>query len=272
MQKEKEKFEIIDIHSHLQFPEFDFDREDVLAKMMENKIASIVVGTDFESSKKALDLAIGNENIFASIGLHPCDNVSEDFDKNKYQELINQDKEKNIVAIGECGLDYFHLDKSNLEILEKNKKRQEKIFREQIVFALENDLALMIHARDAYTDILKILKEYKEKWGEKLRGNVHFFAGSLEEAREFNALGFTISFTGVITFAKSYDEIIREIEIRNIQIETDAPFVAPKPYRGKKCESNMVVEVLNKISKLKNLEKEALKKALRENNKRVFGI
>ena len=178
-----------------------------------------------------------------------------------------------MVAVGECGLDYFRLKVGKEEEI---KKRQKDNFVSQIEFALSNDLPLMMHFRpsnktmDAYEDGLEILSGYKEKHKEKLRGNSHFFAGNLEIAKRFVELGFTLSFTGVITFADNYDEIIRKIPLENIMSETDCPFVAPVPYRGKRCEPVYVKETVKRIAEVRSEDIKIVKKALVDNAFKVF--
>ena len=259
-----------DIHGHINFSKFDDDREEVIKAMRDEGVWAITVGTDLKTSKEVVELAEKNENIFATVGLHPDDNREEIFDAKNYGELVKGDK---VVAIGECGLDYFRI-KAGEE--DETKKRQKNNFIRQIEFALENDLPLMMHFRpsgktmDAYEDGLEILSEYKEKHKEKLRGSSHFFAGNLEIAKKFVELGFTLSFTGVITFADSYDEIIREIPLESIMAETDCPFVAPVPYRGKRCEPVYVKEVVARIAEIKGEDIEMIKKALVDNAFRVF--
>ena len=262
-----------DIHSHINFSVFDKDREKVINKMHEQDVSAIVVGTDLQTSKDVVELADKNDNLFATVGLHPDDNKHENFDVEDYKELVKNQK---VVAIGECGLDYFRL-KDNIE---EEKKRQKDNFINQIEFALENDLPLMIHCRpsintmDAYEDAYEILNSYKKDHGDKLRGNAHFFAGNLNIAKKFVELGFTLSFTGVITFADSYDEIIRSIPLESIMSETDCPFVAPVPYRGQRCEPIHVKEVVKRIAEIKgesaSWRNEIVKKTLVNNAFRVF--
>ena len=253
----------IDIHSHLNFADLYDDREAVLKRMEETETGTIVVGTDYESSKLAVDLAHTHDNVWASIGVHPVDDPNKNFEIEKFAELVKNPK---IVAIGECGLDFFHQDRV------QDYERQKKLFLDQINFALAHDKSIMIHSRSAYSELLEILEPMKREHGEKLRGDVHFFAGSLEEARRFWAIGFTTSFTGVITFARNYDEVIRQAPIENLMSETDAPFVAPAPYRGKRNEPSYVVEVVKKIAGIRNEGLETVQKALINNAKRLFKL
>ena len=255
----------IDIHSHLNLPEFESDLEEVIERLSNSDTGTIIVGTDFENSKKAVEIAEANENIFACIGVHPVDDKEKIFDKEKFAELIESNK---VVAIGECGLDYFHADKEDAG----ERSRQQKLFLDQIEFAVAHDLPIMIHSRGAYIELLDMLEPLVKKYEGKLRGNVHFFAGDLEIAKRFIQIGFTLSFTGVITFASSYDDVIKNIPLQMIMSETDAPFVSPVPYRGKRNEPSYVSEVVKKIALLRNEDIEIVEKAIISNAKRVFNI
>ncbi len=252
-----------DIHSHLNFKDFDADRETVIERMELGETGTIVVGTDYESSKWAVDLAQAHEHIWACIGVHPVDDPVKHFEKEKFGELVHHLK---VVAVGECGLDFFHVDK------EEDVERQKKLFLEQVDFAILHDKPLMIHSRDAYEELLDILEPLQKLHGHKLRGNVHFFAGSLEVAKRFWAINFTTSFTGVITFARNYDEVIKHAPLEMLMSETDAPFVAPVPHRGKRNEPAYVSEVVKKIAEIREEDEEVVQKALLSNVSRVFGI
>jgi len=208
-------------------------------------------------------LAEKYENVFASIGLHPSDTL-EDFNEKDYIDLVKNPK---MVAIGECGLEYSPVKQG---LTENEKEKQVGIFRKQIDFAVKYDKPLMIHVRDAHKEVIEILESKKEKYGEKLRGNIHFFSGDVEIAKKYIKLGFMISFTGVITFAHQYDEVIKEIPFDHIMVETDAPFVAPVPYRGKRCEPIYVKEVVKRIAEIKEMEYEEVKKKMVENATKFF--
>lgn len=261
--------EYIDIHSHIQDRGFDNDRDDVLVRMREAGLGTIVVGTDLVSSKKAMALAEKESLVHATVGVHPTDK-KENFSVGAYKKLASS---KKVVAIGECGLDYFRA-KGNVE---EEKNRQKELFRNQIEFALSVDLPLMVHGRpslgnmDAYLDILQIFNSYKNEKGD-LRGNIHFFAGDVDVAKKFLDLGFSVSFTGVITFTHDYDEVIRYIPLHNIMVETDAPYVTPAPYRGKRNEPIYVIEVAKQVALIKGKEVYDITPALLENTQRMFHI
>ena len=244
-----------DIHSHLNFPDYDQDREEVIARLKETETHTITVGTDFESSKWAVELTDQYEEIYACIGIHPIDAKNSDI--SLFSDLAKHPK---VVAIGECGLDFYHAKKS------EDYERQKNLFLDQINFAIKYNKPLMIHARDAYEEILEILEQFKE-----LRGNIHFFAGSLDIAKRFLQIGFTMSFTGVITFTHDYDEVIKNLPLNMIMSETDAPYVSPVPYRGKRNEPSYVGEVVKKIAEIRGESEETVRVVLVNNALSMIG-
>lgn len=256
-----------DIHSHLNLSPLTERQDEIIQILEEREVGTITVGTDFETSALAVDIAQKSANLFASVGFHPSDAGKKDFDLEKFKDLASRDK---VVAIGECGLDYFRIDANDME----TKNLQKEIFIQQISLALEKNLPLILHVRpqkgtmDAYTDVLDIL----EALPVKPRGDVHFFVGSPDIAKRFLDLGFYLSFTGVITFARDYDEVIRLTPIDRILTETDAPFVTPNPYRGQTCEPWMVEEVAKKIAEIKGLDPELARLQILENVKTLFGV
>jgi TatD DNase family protein len=265
-------FDLFDIHSHLNFKDFDADREEVIAQITKRRIGTITVGTDLKSSKEAADLARRHDNLFASIGLHPADNRGETFSEAEFAALV---KDPKVVAIGECGLDYTFArsgpkKETPAHINEAvEKKRQKAEFEKQIEFAVENDKPLMIHCRDAYSDVIAILQSKKKEFGDKLRGNFHFFTSPIEIARQCLELGFTVSFTGPITFVAEYADIVKYVPLPKMMAETDAPFAAPVPYRGKRNNPLYVEEIVKKIAAIKGLNLDRVKKQLANN---VFDI
>jgi TatD DNase family protein len=263
----------IDIHSHIHDKAFDEDRGAVLAHMKEQGYATITVGTDLAESKKAKEAAEQYDTVWFTAGMHPVDNRDETFDREAYKEMLLHPK---CVGLGECGLDYFHIKE-----FEGNKDaevdRQQRLFIEQIELATECNKPLMLHGRpdegmDAYEDMLHILKNAKAKYGEKVRGNAHFFVGTPDIARQFNELGFTVSFSGVITFAKMYEDVVRSVPLDMMHAETDSPYATPVPYRGKRNTPLYVEHIYDQIAVLKGLEKEEVRAQLVENARRVFGL
>ena len=257
-----------DIHSHLNFKDFDADREDVIAKMKEEGVWTNTVGTDLATSKEAVELAEKYENLFATVGLHPADDAVETFDEIEFVKLVVHPK---VVAIGETGLDYFRLPK-DLEKAEREKARQKKEFEKQIEFAVKHNKPLMIHCRAAYPDCLDILKSKQKEHGEKVRGNFHFFTEPVETAQKVLDIGFSVSFTGPITFAKELAEVVAYVPLERIMAETDAPFAAPVLHRGKRNEPAYVKEIIKKIADIKKQYIHIVQKTLTQTSLRFFGI
>jgi len=269
----------IDIHGHLNFVAYDTDRDEVIKRTLEKDVAIVTVGTQYDTSKFAVDLAQKNEAMFAIIGLHPIHTSrshhdeqelgegnkeftsrGEIIDPNRYLELARNSK---TVGIGECGLDYYRIE-PDLE------NKQVKAFETMIDIANEVNKPLMLHIRNgtnrsAYLDAYKIIKDRA-----KVRGDLHFFAGSIEEAKPFLDLGYYFSFTGVITFARNYDEIIRYIPLDRIMSETDCPYVSPVPFRGKRNEPANVIEVVKWIAKIKGIDEEEVRKQVISNAEQFF--
>lgn len=257
-----------DIHSHLNLSPLSERKDEIIKTLEEKETGTITVGTDFETSAQAVAIAIESNNLFASVGLHPTEVMEKHFDLDEFRNLAGKNK---VVAIGECGLDYFRIDASD----ESTKNLQKEIFNKQIDLAVEKNIPLILHVRpqkgtmDAYEDVLEILES---RASENIRGDVHFFVGSPEIAHRFIKLGFYLSFTGVVTFARDYDEVIRQTPIDRILTETDAPFVAPIPHRGEVCEPWMVEEVMKKIAEIKGLDLDETRLQILENVKTLFGI
>ena len=268
-------YSFFDIHSHLHDKSFDGDRDGVVSQMKERGVGTIAIGTDIKESKEAVLLAEKYQHIFATVGLHPADNPKELFDEEAYEELA---KNKKVVAIGECGLDYFRLKDNIADIVDSEKQRQKEIFKKQIALAIKLDKPLMLHGRpskgtmDAYEDILFILENEKKNTGEKLRGNAHFFVGDIEIAKRFLFIGFTMSFSGVITFTKEYDDVVRFIPLNMIHAETDSPYATPVPFRGQRNNPMLVQEIVAKIAVLREQPLEEVRVKLIENAKNMFDI
>lgn len=251
----------IDIHSHLNFDIYQGDLDFVLNDMKEKEVGSIVVGVDPKSSKRAVEIASDNDDIYSVVGIHPIyvDEERGEFDREYFQSLV--DSSDKVVGIGEIGLDFFRLPEEGIE---KYKEDQKRVFREQVGFAKDNDLPIMIHCREAYRETLDILKEY-----EGLRVNFHFFAGDKEILKEILNQGWYVSFTGVITFTKDYDELIKNTPENRIMSETDCPYVTPTPHRGERNEPKYVTEIVKRMGEIygKNMSNQLL-----ENAKNFWGI
>lgn len=254
--------EFFDIHTHVNFAAYSEDRDEVIKRSLDNKTWMVLVGTQIDTSKGAVEIAEKySEGVYVSIGLHPVHtnpshvdelelgghgkeftSRGELFDELDYEDIIKSDK---VVSIGECGLDYYRSD-------EKNKALQIKNFERQIEFAVKHNKPLMIHCRDAYDDLIDILKDRKKEYGDKVVGNVHFFAGDIDIAKRFLDLDFIMSFTGVITFTTDYDDVVRYMPVDKIMSETDAPYVTPAPFRGKRNEPVYVEYVVKRMAQIRN--------------------
>jgi TatD DNase family protein len=254
---------LFDSHCHLQLPQFDADRKETLERMQTNKVGGVVVGTDLKTSKDGLELAKQNSLLWASVGLHPNDNLKEHFDASAFDHLARDPK---VVAIGECGLDYFRSGGTDDE-----KGAQRKRFEEQIELALTVQKPLIIHCRNAHDDMLEILEDYL---GNRpgLQAVIHFFTGSAELAKKYLDLGCYLSFPGPITYTDMYDESIRVAPLEKILSETDSPFAAPVPFRGKRNEPAYVEEVVKKIAMIKNMPTEELSRQIVLNSQRIFKL
>ncbi len=253
----------IDIHSHFNLDAFDADREEAIKLMEEKGVQTICVGTDKKTSLLAIELAEKYASIYACVGQHPTD-TGDTFDIEAFMEMARHPR---VVAIGECGFDYFR-SKTDEQVA-----TQKALFIEQIKIAEAIGKPLMIHARpqknsmDAYEDTLAMLADHPA-----VKANFHFFVGDMTIAKMAMERGYTMSFDGPITFSSDYDEVIKFLPLENIMTETDAPFAAPAPYRGKRCEPWMIEEVVKKIAEIKGLPLEQVSQILLINTKRVFGI
>ncbi|HWX15412.1 MAG TPA: TatD family hydrolase [Chthoniobacterales bacterium] len=248
---------LVETHAHLDYPDFANDFDDVLHRATEAGVTRIItIGTSVESSRRAVDLAEKHSNIFAVIGVHPA--YAEESAEDVITPLRELAENPRVVAIGETGLDYHRLPSVSAakekkvqvfaralqgeteEEIEASiqdgayKSRQASLFQQQLDLALELGLNLVIHQRDAWDDTLEIMRPYSGK----LRGVFHCFGGSLEQANEVVDLGHLVSFTGIVTFKNgaSVREVAARIPLWKFMVETDCPYLAPVPFRGKRCE------------------------------------
>lgn len=257
-----------DAHCHIQFDQFAADQNEVIERMKAGGVAGIVVGVDFASSQKAVALAAKHEHLYASVGLHPNRTDQESFDGAAFRSLAAHPK---VVAIGECGLDYFRPEHP-----EEAKEKQKEVLKQHIELAVELDKPLIIHSRptkgtqDAYRDLISILQKAKIEFPD-LRGDIHFFVGGVVEAEALIELGFTVSFTAVITFARDYDEVIRAVPLNSVLSETDAPYVPPtNRVRGSRNDPLAVEDVVAKIADIRGEDLETIRLVLLSNARRVF--
>ena len=254
----------IDIHSHLNDVQFDADAGEVIAQIKERDILTITVGTDRVMSEKAIACAERMNN-WATIGMHPNDNKTEVWDYTIYRMMADH---PNVVGIGECGLDYYRLK----EVTDQERARQYALFEAQIRLSAEVDKPLMIHCRSAHDETIALIKKHQTELGDKVRGNIHFFTAGYDIAKQYFALGFTVSFPGVISFSAEYDETVRNSPLDMIMAETDSPYAAPVPHRGKRNSPLYVDEIYRKIAELRGADPEEVRLALNQNALRVFNI
>jgi TatD DNase family protein len=266
---------LIDSHAHITFKEYENDLEDVIKRSFVSDTQIINVSNNYETSVKAVELAEKHEGMWAVIGCHPDDLNQEELDLEKYKQLAQSSKK--VVGVGEVGLDFFRLIDENSKV----KTEQVKYFKEFINLAQELDLALVLHCRGeakdpygSYAEMLEIINTKLTAQRPKLQGVIHCFGGTLEQAGKFLDLGFYIGFTGIVTFknAKDIQQIAKETPLDRILIETDAPFLAPDPFRGQRNEPSYVTYVCKKIADLKGLNFEEVAKATYENTCRLFKL
>lgn len=277
--------QLIDSHCHLHFAPYQKDLDAVLARMKEADVWAITVGTTIETSSEGIDFAEKHENVWATVGYHPEHFTSSFHDESEgeigaysFEELERLARSsKKIVAIGETGLDFFRMDE-NVD-REKGKAIQEKAFREHIALADKLDLPVVIHCREALEKLAEVVKDEQAR-GKKVRGVVHCYTGTWEEAQPLLDLGLYISFTGIITFPprknedpeKSFNRVIERMPIERLLIETDAPWLTPVPYRGQRNEPAYVKHVAEQLAKLRHADFEAVSKQTTENAMKLFGL
>lgn len=290
-----------DAHTHVQFAAYDADRDEVMARAKEAEVGMNLVGTQLDTSRAAVEMAEKYAgDIYASIALHPVHTAKsyhdtkelggpsfakaskgeegffsrgEKFDFDAYEKLAQSPR---VIAIGECGLDYYRLEDLPAQAGD-TKRLQKEVFLQHIELANKVNKPLMLHIRDgahqsegeagAYMDALELLKTHA-----KVKGDVHFFAGDWNIAKQFLDLGFTLSFTGVLTFTHDYDEVIKNTPLDMLLTETDAPYITPVPYRGQRNEPMYVREVVKKIAELKNMDIEAVRAQILLNSQQAFAI
>lgn len=251
---------VIDTHAHLQ-DEIYTDRQRILNEMPNDNMEKIVCASaDFETSKKALELAKTEKNIYCMIGLHP--DYANQFSNDFKDWLLENGENSKVVAIGEIGLDY------HTEGYDKDKQKQ--VFIEQLKIANKLNLPVVIHVRDAYQDVLEVFNENKNLITNG--GIIHCYSGSYEVANQFIQMGFLIAFGGVLTFknAKKSVEVASKLDVKNLVVETDCPWLCPEPHRGERNEPKYVNFVVKKLAEIKNIEIKNLEKILLENSYQVF--
>lgn len=251
---------IFETHAHYDDPAFDRDRDRLLALLKDEGIAPIVnIGASIETTKSTVELAHRYDHVYAAIGVHPSD--CGDLTENDIEWLKDLSSDEKVVAIGEIGLDY-HYDEPDREI-------QKKWFIRQLELALETSLPIVVHSRDAAQDTYEIIKDFRG-----LRGVIHCFSYSAELAREYVKMGYYIGVGGVVTFknGRKLHEVVKEIPLESIVVETDAPYLSPEPYRGRRNSSAFIPYIIERIADLKNVSYETIERALYDNAADLYKV
>src|SRR3954469_18902822 len=283
---------LIDTHAHLDFPDFANDLEDVLRRAEEADVRRVItIGTSIESSRRAIELAERYSSVYAAIGVHPSH--AEEAEDDVITPLRDLAKHPRVVAIGETGLDYHHLASEKVakedqvqvmtalrsetdEEIEAQirdgayKSKQSSLFQQQLDLAVELGLNVVIHQRDAWEDTLEGLRPYAGK----VRGVFHCFGGSLEQANEVLNLDPLVSFTGIVTFKNglAVRQVAAEIPLWKLMVETDCPFLAPAPFRGKRCEPAHTRNVAEAIAEARGISLQEISEATTETAESFFGF
>ena len=251
---------IFDSHAHYDDEAFDQDRGEILRNLPAQGICRIVnVGADVQGCRDAVALAAAYPYIYAGVGIHPeCVNDTPDEALNEVETLLDAPK---VVAVGEIGLDYHFEDNAPREV-------QREWFAKQLALANRRGFPVIVHDRDAHGDTMELLCKYRPK------GVVHCFSGSVEMMREVVRLGMYIGLGGAVTFknARVPVEVAAAVPLDHLLLETDAPYMAPVPYRGKRCDSSMIAKTAERIAEIRQMPVEELLKATQQNASRLFGI
>ena len=254
------KYKIFDTHAHYDDEAFDEDRDSVLKEIQKNGVIGVL---NCACNKRSLhttnELTLKYDFIYGALGIHPTDAL--DYNEQVKSEIIEKTKaNKKILAIGEIGLDYYWDENPDREI-------QKQVFREQMKIAEELNLPVVIHDRDAHEDTLNIIKEFPN-----VKGIIHCFSGSLEFAKECIKLGYYIGITGVVTFknARKIIEVVQGIPLEKILVETDCPYMAPVPNRGKRNKSDYIEYIIEQIAQIKEMDSISLNMAVNDNFRRLM--
>ncbi len=246
---------LIDTHAHLNFKAFNRDFDKVIKRSLDEDIWMINVGSKYETSKKAVEIAEKYNGIFAAIGLHPIHAKDENFDALKYRKLCQSDK---VVAIGEIGLDCF----KDYGLF---KEKQKQMFSQQLDFAKELDLPVIIHCRMAHEDLLEILKDYQ------IPGVIHCFTGNWEQAKQYLDMGFYLGINGII-YKRDLKEVIEKTPLEKILIETDCPYLTPPQAGVERNEPVFIKYIVQDIAKIKGIDFQRVAETTFQNAKNLFRI
>lgn len=250
--------EFIDTHCHIYYDKYQDDINDVIDRAHDNNVKKMIcVGVDIPSSEKSIALSKQYESIFATVGYHPHE--AKLVDNNYLDKMIDLLKHPKSIAVGEIGLDYYYEH--------SDKKTQIKVFREQLELAKDLDMPAVIHNRESDSDLYENIKASKIN-----KGVIHCYSSDVEYANKLFDLGLLVSFTGIVTFSKSLQKVVKKIPLDKMMIETDSPYLTPIPFRGKRNEPHMVSLVAEKIAEIKNIPIEEVAKVTTETAKQLFSI
>jgi len=252
---------MIDSHCHLDFKDFDHNRIDIIETAVSAGIHTLInIGADLESSKRTAKLTEEHDCIYGTVGIHPHD--AKTYNKNVENEIYRLLKKKRIIGIGEIGLDFYR-DLSPRDI-------QKDVFRKQLEIAVEKNLPVVIHTRDSFEESVEIIKDYASD----LPGGVfHCFPSTVDDAYKVINLGFHVGIGGIVTFPKAkMSEVAEAIPLEHILIETDCPYLAPVPFRGKQNQPAYVKYVAEKIAELKNINVAEVEKITDRNCQKLFRL
>ena len=250
--------EFIDTHCHIYYDKYQDDIKDVINRANDNNVKKMIcVGVDIPSSEKSIALSKQYESIFATVGYHPHE--AKLVDNNYLDKMIELLKHPKSIAVGEIGLDYYYEH--------SDKKTQIKIFREQLELAKDLDMPAVIHNRESDHDLYENIKASKID-----KGVIHCYSSDVNYANKLFDLGLLVSFTGIVTFSKTLQKVVKQIPLDKIMVETDSPYLTPIPFRGKRNEPHMVSLVAEKIAEIKNIPLEEVAKITTATAKNLFGI
>jgi TatD DNase family protein len=278
---------LIDTHAHVNFNAFKEDSGEIIRSSLQENVWMINVGSEYRTSRRALEMANKYEKgVYAAIGLHPIHLAEQEYNEDggsfttraeewnydAYEKLARFEK---VVAIGEIGLDYFHIDKG--ADVQKVKDRQKEVFLDQLLMARRLNKPVIIHCRQAHDDMLEMLEHFKKEYKELMPaqgfiGVMHCFSGDEDLAWKYFSYGLMISFTGLITFSRQWDSLIRRLPADRFMIETDCPFMTPEPYRGQRNQPLLVKFVAQRIAEIRNTEIERIAEITTRNARILFGI
>ena len=277
---------LIDTHAHLNFNAFRKDLDEVIKRTLDENIWVINVGSKYETSKKAVEIAEKyKEGVFAAVGLHPIYSTpglikiktdpeegefvttGENFDIERYKELAKSEK---VIAIGEIGLDYYYRPKTKRK-LELFKEKQKEVFLSQLKMAQELNLPVIFHCRMAHDDLLEILKSKVKSQKSKIRGVIHCFTGTWEQTKEYLDMGFYLGFNGII-FKLDLDEVIKKVPLEKILIETDCPYLNPPQAVSERNEPIFVKYIVEKISEIRGADYKKIAEITTANARKLFNI